>query len=84
MKLDIRGPNCHELSVGAVLVLFSYGTPVGLWMPGVGPRKTTTKHSTTTSGHVNKWLREFGSDPETVGSVDATEMARVVLQHATE
>lgn len=36
-------------------VFFSYNTPVAAYLPGEGYLVTATKHSATTSKHVNAW-----------------------------
>ncbi|AEZ66249.1 hypothetical protein EXT67_20555 [Pectobacterium atrosepticum] len=36
-------------------VFFSYNTPVAAYLPGVGYVVTETKHSATTSKHINAW-----------------------------
>lgn len=40
---------------GAV-ILFSYDTPVAAKVPGAGYYRTSTKWSSTTTRHINKWL----------------------------
>ena len=46
-----------ELADGTC-VLFSYSTPVAALVPGKGWIRTSTKHSATTSKHVNRWLAD--------------------------
>ena len=41
-------------------VLFSYATPVGAYIPGLGWLETERKYSRTTSKHVTQWLRRQG------------------------
>ena len=36
-------------------VFYSYNTPVAAYLPGVGYVVTDTKHSATTSKHINAW-----------------------------
>lgn len=36
-------------------VFFSYNTPVAAYLPGEGYLVTATKHSSTTSKHINAW-----------------------------
>jgi hypothetical protein len=45
-----------ELNDGTV-VFFSYKTPVAAFVPGTGYVRTNAKWSTTTTKHINKWLR---------------------------
>lgn len=37
-------------------ILVSYRTPVAAWIPGKGFVRTSTRHSSTTSRHINAWL----------------------------
>ena len=41
------------------LILFSYGTPVAGFIPSLGYVRTTEWFSSTTSKHINKWLKEI-------------------------
>lgn len=56
MNLTTIGANqtMITLSNGAQ-VFFSYNTPVAAYLPGEGYLVTATKHSATTSKHVNAW-----------------------------
>lgn len=56
MNLTTIGANqtMITLSNGAQ-VFFSYNTPVAAYLPGEGYVVTATKHSVTTSKHVNGW-----------------------------
>lgn len=56
MKLNRLGPQAIEVDGGNVRVLFSYATPVAAWVNGEGFYRTSTKHSVTTSRHINAWL----------------------------
>ena len=65
LKLKIIGPNQTEITKapapesGDMLkacIFFSYETPVACHVEGQGFFRTATKHSVTTSKHVNKWL----------------------------
>ena len=55
MKIKSIGSNQTELIKGDVRVLFSYETPVALFVEGRGYFRTDKKHSVTTSKHLNKW-----------------------------
>lgn len=56
MKLKSLGPHCHELEADGLSVLFSYATPVAYHEQGRGYFRTSTRHSPTTSRHVNAWI----------------------------
>lgn len=59
MKLRHIANNVTELEFGtspAITVLFSYDTPVAACIPGKGWFRTETRHSVTTSRHINQWL----------------------------
>jgi hypothetical protein len=48
-------------------VLFSYSTPVAALVPGRGWMRTEQFYSTTTSKHINAWLRKnCGGEVQTV------------------
>jgi len=57
MKLNSRGSNCTEVEVEGVTVLFSYSTPVAAHIADVGFFRTCEQFSSTTSKHINGWLR---------------------------
>jgi hypothetical protein len=50
IRLHLLGPN------QTTEIFFSYETPVAAFVPGRGFIRTKTKHSLTTSQHINKWL----------------------------
>ncbi len=56
MKLKKIGSNMTELWTDSACVLFSYDTPVAANNFGEGFVRTSTKHSQTTTRHINKWL----------------------------
>ena len=57
MQLTPIGANQTELSLNdGTQVLFSYRTPVAARLPDYEYVRTTTKWSSTTSRHINKWL----------------------------
>ena len=66
MRLKKIGSNQTELFKNGLVVLFSYDTPVAALLPSGRYLKTGTKYSTTTTKHVNSWLRGVLSDVETV------------------
>lgn len=56
MKLKSIGSNQTVVTkADGTEVLYSYSTPVAAFIPGRGMVQTSTKYSTTTSRHVNKW-----------------------------
>lgn len=64
LKLKIIGPNQTVISTEKIEVFFSYETPVAAFVQGQGYVRTDTFYSTTTSKHINGWLR--GTKAETV------------------
>ena len=56
MHLYNLGPNQTEITTGNRSVLYSYSTPVVVQVHGVGYFRTETRHSVTTSRHINKYL----------------------------
>lgn len=56
MNLTTIGANQTMITLAdGSQVFFSYNTPVAAHLPGVGYVVTATKHSATTSKHVNAW-----------------------------
>jgi hypothetical protein len=60
IRLHLLGPNQTLLVIQdareTAEIFFSYETPVAAFVPGRGFIRTETKHSVTTSQHINKWL----------------------------
>jgi len=57
MKLKQLGSNQTEVQTGRYNVLFSYETPVAVYDNDLNEYLvTSTKHSVTTSKHINAWL----------------------------
>lgn len=49
--------SCRELHYpNGAHILFSYSTPVGAYIPGLGWLETERKYSRTTTKHVSQWL----------------------------
>lgn len=56
MKVKSLAANQTEITLNnGDMVFVSYDTPVAAFISGRGYLKSSTKHSTTTSRHVNKW-----------------------------
>jgi len=73
MKLNPVGSNQTEIEYAdGVTVLYSYKTPVAVFVPGKGALCTSRKYSMTTSRHVNKAVERWGSSRTNVdqGIVD--------------
>lgn len=56
------GSNQTEVTVNGIQVLYSYSTPVAVYVSNIceldikrGCYKTSKKHSKTTSKHINQW-----------------------------
>lgn len=83
MRLKTLGPNCHEMEAGEVTILFSYATPVAMHVAGVGYFRTSTKHSVTTSRHVNALLAGAKAREIPQESLDAMELREIVPSGGT-
>jgi hypothetical protein len=59
MKLTNIEPNQTQIVTNTSTVLFSYSTPVAACVNGRAYR-TSQKWSTTTSKHINSWLKGLG------------------------
>lgn len=57
MKVKQIVSNMTEVQASGKTILVSYSTPVAVHIEGQGFFRTSTKHSTTTSRHINKWLQ---------------------------
>lgn len=76
MKLIPLGPNCNEVVVGDVTILFSYQTPVAMHVTGELPKVSSTFYSRTTSKHIGQWKRRHGF--ENYQEISAEELAKCV------
>ena len=71
MKIKSIGSNKTELQIKHTILLISYETPVALRYTNTpGVLKTSEFFSSTTSKHINTWLREHGHDPDKVPTQD--------------
>ena len=57
MQLTPIASNMTEVETSEARILFSYRTPVAAYIFGEGFVRTEQKWSSTTSRHINKWLR---------------------------
>ena len=79
MKLVPIKANQTELHLNdGTVVLFSYKTPVAGFTPDVGFFRTEEFFSTTTSRHINNYLRGEGLNPEEVEKVPQSQIDTVV------
>ena len=61
MKLKTVCANQVEVTgKGSIVVLYSYSTPVAVFIPGVGGLCTTKKWSQTTSRHIASAIARWG------------------------
>lgn len=60
MKLTPLASNMTEVEIDDKTVLFSYKTPVAFHEAGIGYAKTDKYWSSTTTRHINKWLKACG------------------------
>jgi len=54
MNLNLIKANMTELEVNGMKILFSYKTPVAIWVGGLA-YKTNKRWSNTTTRHINSW-----------------------------
>ena len=69
LRLNPVATNQTELKITnlqgtGLTVFFSYKTPVAYHITGEYPVVTSTKHSQTTSKHINQWLSKNGFSKE--------------------
>ena len=62
MQLTPIASNMTEVETSEARILFSYRTPVAAYIFGEGFVRTEQKWSSTTSRHINKWLRDGHED----------------------
>lgn len=73
MKVKNIGSNKTEITRSdGTVILVSYSTPVAACIPGKGFIRTSTKHSVTTSKHINQWLD--GAKAREVPQADLDEL----------
>ncbi len=81
MNLNPLAANMTEIEIGDKTILFSYKTPVAYHEAGIGYAKTSKYWSSTTSRHINKWLKLNGYDEnrgDGLREVDQTELDNLV------
>ena len=79
MKVANYGSNQTLVTQGNINVLYSYSTPVAIGIDTDGAHwarayRSETKHSVTTSKHINKFLRSGGVEPR-----EASELPQEIL-----
>lgn len=75
MKLKrIEKTAATEVDLGDRTVLYSYSTPVAVYVPDRGYFRTDRFYSKTTSAHINKWMG--GCYSEKVSQERIEELAR--------
>ena len=72
MKLIPLASNQNQLELNdGTVILFSYKTPVAAFVPyGYGYIRTNHKWSSTTTKHINKWLRGCVAKPVDQSVID--------------
>ena len=71
LRLNPVATNQTELKITnlqgtGLTVFFSYKTPVAYHITGEYPVVTNTKHSQTTTKHINQWLSRNGFSKESI------------------
>jgi len=62
LKLQPVGSNQTEIErLDGTTILYSYKTPVAVFVPGKGALCTSTKYSRTTSKHITQAVARWGS-----------------------
>jgi hypothetical protein len=76
MKVQPIGSNQTQVSLAdGTEVLFSYSTPVAALVPGKGWIRTAQQWSSTTTKHINAWLRKnCGGTVQTVPQWDLDQL----------
>jgi len=78
MKIEVMNSNSVEVDLGETSFLFSYGLMVAVFVSGKGFSKVGGPYSTTTSKHVNTWLRKNGVSPKEAPVLDEGIVALAV------
>jgi hypothetical protein len=71
MKINNNiGSNQTEVSINGLTILYSYQTPVAVFVSGKGAVCDETKHSRTTSRHVSAAVARWGCSRSNVSAKD--------------
>jgi hypothetical protein len=75
-NLNPIGPNQTELTKkNGIIVLYSYSTPVAIYIPNKEALITDTKYSVTTSRHINHAISRWGVSTKKVEQSVIDKMA---------
>jgi len=75
-KLNPVGSNQTELErPDGTTVLYSYQTPVAVFVPGKGALCTKQKYSVTTSKHINQAVARWGASTTNVDQAEIDKYA---------
>ena len=61
MRLTNLGNSKVEITMGDMVIFFSYNTAVAALVPVLGYVRTEKKHSATTTKHISQWLTSRGA-----------------------
>ncbi len=76
MKVNQVGSNQTEIErAGGVVVLFSYRTPVAVFVPGRGALCSSEYYSRTTGRHVNVAVARWGCERVKVAQAEIDSLA---------
>jgi hypothetical protein len=76
MKLNPIGSNQTEIECAdGSTVLYSYKTPVAVFVPGRGALVTKTKYSVTTSRHINAAVERWSATRHAVEQAEIDKLA---------
>ena len=83
LRLNPVATNQTELKITnlrgtGLTVFFSYKTPVAYHITGEYPVITSTKHSQTTTKHINQWLFRNGFSKESIVEAHQREIESMV------
>jgi len=88
MKHRKISANVTVIHLAKASVLYSYDTPVAAYIPSAvnegataGYVRTSKKHSTTTTGHINKWIEDTC---DRQSPPDALEITQDDIEHIAQ
>jgi hypothetical protein len=75
MKINPVGSNQTEVEKNGNTVLFSYKTPVAVFVPGRGALVTADFYSRTTSKHIGLAVKQWGATKTVVPQSEIEKLA---------
>lgn len=84
MKLTKQANSAHVLDIDDVQILFSYETPVAVWIVGSHFLISEVDYSRTTTRHINQFVRDRTYSANSVKVLNLLDDVEVVPQSAIE